>query len=358
METSAKVADDKSVAAKPSGDATVDEAVEHAAPDGAKTDAASRPVTDGSDQRKQESPDQRTGVAVTVGSDTAADAAGNAPASTPPTDDSADDFASADEESGGGAPAWMVTFADMMSLLLCFFVLLLSFSVVDAEKFRQAAESLKEAFKFTVAPTPGQTPSTTLTNLKDQSVESTTTVYSQEDVFQERLQQAKRDIDEFIDRAGLSQHIQTEISSNYLEIVNSNPLNFPPGKAELLESSLQYLDALIPILKRPDFRIIVEGHTDSIPISTTLYRSNWELSAARAASFVTYLEEHGVDPKRMMVHGHGPYSPIAPNDTEENRARNRRIEIMLSSAEDQGDLAELLPDDVPVSEPEEGSESP
>jgi chemotaxis protein MotB len=267
------------------------------------------------------------------------------PAGSPPSDDPADDLDSVDGDSGGGAPAWIVTFADMMSLLLCFFVLLLSFSAIDAEKFRQAAESLKEAFKFSAAPTPGpQRQETTTTPDLEQMLQSSASAVSPQETFQDHLQQAKRDIDEYIDRAGLSKHIQTEISSNYLEIVNSNPLNFPPGKAELLESSLQYLNALIPILQRPDFRIIVEGHTDSIPISTTLYRSNWELSAARAASFVTYLEEHGVDPKRMVVHGYGPYAPVAPNDTEENRARNRRIEIMLSSAQDQEDLAKLESD--------------
>jgi len=235
------------------------------------------------------------------------------------------------EESAPGAPAWIVTFADMMSLLLCFFVLLLSFSVMDAKKFKAVADSMREAFSFSSAPVPGETSSESTLTSSDTTEKPV--IYADEESFQEQLQDAKREIDQYIANAGLSEHIQTKITSNSLEIVNSNPLNFPPGKAELLESSLQYLDAIIPALKRPDFRIVVEGHTDNVPINTLAYRSNWELSAARAASFVSYLEAHGVDSKHLAVHGYGPNHPIAPNDTDENRARNRRIEIMVKSLE-------------------------
>jgi chemotaxis protein MotB len=247
------------------------------------------------------------------------------------------------EESAPGAPGWIVTFADMMSLLLCFFVLLLSFSVMDAEKFRAVADSLRESFAFSAAPVP-------VTPKSEASIEAGDTPSIRPDAptaFEERLQAAKSEIDQYIEQAGLSEHIQTKISSNYLEIVNSNPLNFPAGKAQLLESSLQYLDALLPVLKGADFRIIVEGHTDNLPINTLAYRSNWELSAARAATFVSYLEEHGVDPQRLAVHGFGPNDPIAPNDTDENRARNRRIKIMIKSLEDETELSEFHLDEAP-----------
>lgn len=251
------------------------------------------------------------------------------PANPPSVPDDAGDAIG--EDSAPGAPAWIVTFADMMSLLLCFFVLLLSFSVMDAKKFKAVADSLREAFSFSAAPVPGKPVSESTPQSLDRPDQQV--VYADQESFEEQLQDAKKEIDQYIANAGLSEHIQTKISSNYLEIINSNPLNFPPGKAELLESSLQYLDALIPVLKRPDFRIIVEGHTDDVPISTVTYRSNWELSAARAASFVSYLEEHGVDPEHLVVHGYGPNRPVAPNDTQANRARNRRIEIMVRSQE-------------------------
>jgi chemotaxis protein MotB len=83
------------------------------------------------------------------------------------------------------------------------------------------------------------------------------------------------------------------------------------------------------VLARFDFRIIVEGYTDDRPINTATYQSNRELSSARAASVVRYLEDQGVDPWRMAVHAYGPHRPVALNNTKDNRALNRRIEIML-----------------------------
>jgi chemotaxis protein MotB len=271
---------------------------------------------------------------------------------------SEDDFPA--EEASGGAPGWIVTFADMMSLLLCFFVLLLSFSVMDAEKFRAVAESLKEAFSFQVKPIPGEAQMESSFQASDsQRPGETQTIVVKSDSFAERLQEAKKEIDNYIEKAGLSEHIQTKLSSSYLEIVNSNPLNFPPGQAELLESSLQYLDALLPVLKDSDFRIVVEGHTDNVPINTVAYRSNWELSAARAASFVSYLEEHGVDSERLVVHGYGPNRPLAPNDNDENRARNRRIEIMIKSLEeDDAELSEFHLNEMPETASLESNDTP
>lgn len=231
-----------------------------------------------------------------------------------------------EDDAGEGAPMWIVTFADMMSLLLCFFVLLLSFSAIDAEKFRAAAESMRDAFKFsggTLESTPRSRGSIT-PDLKSMGQPHPV------DETMQRLEMAREEIDDYIEKAGLADHIQTSIVGSRLKVVNSNPLNFPPGKAELLESSQQYLDALIPVLKRFDFMIHVEGHTDDRPIETIEFKSNWELSAARAANFVRYLEDKGANPERLAVIGYGPYRPIAPNDSDDNRAKNRRIEILLS----------------------------
>ncbi|GAB4321757.1 MAG: flagellar motor protein MotB [Candidatus Zixiibacteriota bacterium] len=263
------------------------------------------------------------------------------PVSTPPPPP----VAGGDDDEGGGAPSWIVTFADMMSLLLCFFVLLLSFSAIDAEKFRAAAESLREALRFSggaiesVAKPQGSISA----NLRSQGQPHKTV-----DEELERLKLAQNEIDEYIEKAGLADHVQTSIVGSRLKVVNSNPLNFAPGKAELLESSQQYLDALIPVLQRFDFMIHVEGHTDDRPIETMEFKSNWELSAARAANFVRYLEDHGADPKHLAVIGYGPHRPIAPNDTEENRAKNRRIEILLSPSDEdavqaKADLDALTP---------------
>ncbi len=263
-----------------------------------------------------------------------------APSTTAPTPP----LTNGDDDDGGGAPMWIVTFADMMSLLLCFFVLLLSFSAIDAEKFRQAAESLREALSFeggaieSVAKPQGSISP----DLRSQGSPKTAI-----DKDMERLKLAQKEIDDYIENAGLADHVQTSIEGDRLKVVNSNPLNFPPGKAQLLESSQQYLDALLPVLQRFEFMIHVEGHTDDRPIETMQFKSNWELSAARAANFVRYLEDNGANPEDLVVIGYGPHRPIAPNDSEESRARNRRIEILLSpkkngSSHAQAELEELV----------------
>jgi chemotaxis protein MotB len=252
-----------------------------------------------------------------------------------------------DDEESGGAPAWIITFADMMSLLLCFFVLLLSFSTMDLEKFKAVAESMREAFQFTAAPVPG--PATEVAAPRPQIIQTERSpVLLDPEAYQQHLQSAKHEIDLYIDDQGLSEYIETKIEGEHLKVVNSNPLNFPAGEAKLLESSLKYLDMLSTVLQKFDFQIIVEGHTDDRPINTAEFRSNWELSAARAASFVLYLESRGVDPQRLAVHGYGPHRPIASNNSEESRARNRRIEVLLKEPQP-GTRAELMPDELPGS---------
>ncbi|MBD3297425.1 MAG: OmpA family protein [candidate division Zixibacteria bacterium] len=264
-----------------------------------------------------------------------------APSATPPAP--APPVTSGDDDDGGGGGGWIVTFADMMSLLLCFFVLLLSFSAIDAEKFRQAAESMREALSFSggAIETVEKPEGSISPNLRSKGSPNAGI-----DKDLERLKLAQQEIDDYIQNAGLADHVQTSIEGDRLKVVNSNPLNFPPGKAQLLESSQQYLDALLPVLQRFEFMIHVEGHTDDRPIETVQFKSNWELSAARAANFVRYLQDHGADPEHLVVIGYGPHRPIAPNDSDENRARNRRIEILLSpwsdsSAQAQAQLDEL-----------------
>jgi chemotaxis protein MotB len=242
-------------------------------------------------------------------------------------------YTAPEEEESSGSPGWIITFADMMSLLLCFFVLLLASSSIDARKFKEAADSLRKAFQFTEASVPGDRTMTTPAENDKTPTRPTpkqAMMRASIDSDEQRLLSAKREIDDYIRRSGLSKYIQTQIGDDNLQIVNSNPLNFPPGEAELLESSQQYLDALLPILDGVDFQIIVEGHTDNVPINTTQFMSNWELAAARAASFVRYLEDHGIDPTRLSVHSYGPHRPVASNETEDDRARNRRIEIKLA----------------------------
>lgn len=254
-----------------------------------------------------------------------------------------------EEEATRGAPGWIVTFADMMSLLLCFFVLLLATSTTDIIKFRAAADSMRQSFSFNQRPIPGK--ARTKTSIgpkiklpprqnKQRGADDGKDALDASALYEAAMIQAKDDIDLFVGDAGLADYIETRVEGDRLRVINSNPLNFPAGDAMLLESSFEYLDMLLVVLQQFDFDIIIEGHTDNRPISNKVFRSNWELSAGRAASFVLYLEANGIDPRRLAVHGYGPHRPVASNDTYEERGRNRRIEVLLKQPMDFADVSD------------------
>lgn len=254
------------------------------------------------------------------------------------------------EECEEGLPEWLATFADLMSLLMCFFVLLLSFSEMDLQKYKQVAGSMKLAFgvqravKSDTIPrgtsiikqefTPGK-PEPTVMKMVNQQTENdnnpeiriNTPVPEQVTQMQELLE------------ATLAEEIEAEIleilvfeDGVMIRVRESDA--FPSGSAELQAGFRPVLDKLQTILGDTDGRIIVAGHTDNLPINTLAYPSNWVLSAARSASVVHYLAETSfTDPSRIEIRAYADTQPVAPNDSTENRAKNRRIEINLSVSE-------------------------
>lgn len=254
------------------------------------------------------------------------------------------------EECESGAPAWMATFADLMSLLMCFFVLLLSFSEMDLQKYKQVAGSMKMAFGVQRV-------------VKSDTIPRGTSVIKQEfspgkpdpSVMEVMKQQTDNDSrDELRINPPMSQDVadllakiegrlQDEIDEDVLEVlvVDDGVMirvreadAFPSGSAELQEGFMPVLDKLESLLEETEGNIVVAGHTDNVPISTPTYPSNWVLSAARSASVVHYLSEiRFADPARIEIRAFADTQPVADNDTPENRARNRRIEINISVPE-------------------------
>ncbi len=262
----------------------------------------------------------------------------------------ADDF-EPQEETEEGAPEWMVTFADMMSLLLTFFILLLSFATMDAKKFQMAADSMREAFSFTALPIPGKArpqtsngasePTTQTFRPRRQRSRKEQVAEMQHSAQTQVLQAIKQQVDSYIRQEDLEAFVKTELGDRGLMIVNSDPLSFPSAGADLSDNSIQYLDALLPIISKSDFDVLIEGHTDNQPIRTSEFASNWELSTARASRFARYLIERGINPERLSVHGYAEFRPVAPNNSEANRAKNRRIEILLGYPNTDGKIAGL-----------------
>lgn len=268
-----------------------------------------------------------------------------------------DDSEQQDGDESAGAPAWVMTFADLMSLLMCFFVLLLSFSEMDVAKYKEVAGSVKFAFgvqreikvKEIVKGTsiiakhysPGKPTPTPFQVLKQQ-----TTDESKENIdfsdsalknAEEQAQALKEKLEKEIE-AGL---VEIETMQNEVLIRIREHGSFPSGSAQLQESFYPVLDKIGGVLNETGGRLIVSGHSDNVPISTSRYPSNWVLSATRASSVVHHLTKGKlVAPNRMEMRAHADTLPIAPNTTPENRAKNRRVEIIVAHGENAPDEPE------------------
>jgi chemotaxis protein MotB len=322
-----------------------------------------------------------------------------------------------------GAPAWMTTFADLMSLLMCFFVLLLSFSEMDVIKYKQVAGSMKDAFgvqreiKVKEPPkginiiarefSPG-VPKPTPHNVVQQ--ETTRTMLENPDLGESRhkkdadgegkakymyrelrelkdfveanmqgaeraealerieklidLQQGMVDAElkqeafeqmkqaEAAEKAKLTQAdaerirdaLRKEIRDGAVDVETQGlkilirireRASFASGSADLRSDFAPILGGIAGILRDTEGRIVVAGHTDDIPIHNFRFRSNWELSASRAVTVAHALQDSANIPAdRFQVEGHAETQPVAPNDSDENRGRNRRVEIIIEQGND------------------------
>jgi len=254
------------------------------------------------------------------------------------------------EECEEGQPEWLATFADLMSLLMCFFVLLLSFSEMDLQKYKQVAGSMKLAFgvqrvvKSDTVPrgtsvikqefSPGKPDPNPMKIMEQRTKDDSQPEVSLDLQLSEKIESLKNLLETTLEK---------EIEDDVLEILAFEDSvmvrvreadAFPSGSAELQDGFMPVLEKLQDLLNETDGRIIVAGHTDNLPIDTPTYPSNWVLSAARSASVVHYLAETSfADPSRIEIRAFADTQPIAPNNTAVNRAKNRRIEINLSVTE-------------------------
>ncbi len=220
-------------------------------------------------------------------------------------------------ESKGGAPLWMVTYGDMMSLLLCFFVLLVSMSSIQESKFKKAMGSLMGALgvmkldraiiEFEELPIPAKYR------------------FGAEDV-QRELQRFK----EYLEKVELEDNVEVEETDEGFVLRLDSPILFATGQADLKFEAIEVLGKVSDMIKDIDSDIVVEGHTDNIPIRTGRFPSNWELSAARAIRVIRFFKQSGIRGEELTAVGRGEYRPIVDNDTPENRAKNRRVEIYVN----------------------------
>ena len=204
-----------------------------------------------------------------------------------------------------------IAWGDLVSLLLVFFVYLFSISEIDVVKLLQVKESMKN--EITIHDTPQNN---LLADIqREQSV----------------LTEMKQKLDTFIMENELQDVFSVTIDNHRLEMNMGNVLLFEVGDADLKQRARRVLQAVASVIDESKGLIVVEGHTDNIPVSTDQFPSNWELSSARAASVVRYLSELSISPDRFKVVGRGEYSPLVPNNTAANQAKNRRVKLTLEA---------------------------
>jgi len=217
------------------------------------------------------------------------------------------------------ASNWLTTYSDMITLLLCFFILLFAFSEVDAQKFRSIMSSFRGGT--------GVLNSGSSLDMMDFEIE-----YMDEG--DRELEELRELLEEYAGENGLGPEIILNVEERGLVIRFMDKVLFDSGKADLKPEAKEILDSVAEILNREEFKdklIKVEGHTDTDPIVySTTFPTNWELSAIRATNVLRYLvEENGIDGNRISSSGYSYHRPIAPNDTPENKQMNRRVDIVI-----------------------------
>ncbi len=252
------------------------------------------------------------------------------------------------EEPPKGAPAWQSTFADLMNLLLCFFVMLFAMSDVDKQKFELIAASFTQSFSVfsggAQAVGDGILISNGVSQLNELDEYMTTMGKAAEEnteeqdkwdeIEQEQLQESEslsELVEEALNEQSLDGMVDVDFTSQYVSLTLNGALLFDSGSAEIKTDSLPILEKIGVILRKYGKSIIeIEGHTDNVPIHNSKFSDNNELSSARALSVFNYLVDNsGLDPAKVKHTGRGEYVPIADNATEIGRSKNRRVEIKI-----------------------------
>ncbi len=267
-----------------------------------------------------------------------------------------------------GLPPWMGTFADLMSLLMCFFVLLLSFAEMDAVRFKKMADSMKDAFgvqkeipaneivKGTSVVkmefSPGKPQPTLINEIRQQTTDDAN---KNLDITEEKKSDMEVDdalVDALLQKVAeqaeqtaeeLKEDLKEEIKEGMVEVDFDETRvivriqekgSFGSGSDQPNPDFFEVMDKIGVIVASQEGDIVVAGHTDDVPISTLRFRSNWELSTARAVTVVHALLRHpNVDMGRVKIEGYADTQPLVPNDSPENRARNRRVELVLEQGQ-------------------------
>jgi chemotaxis protein MotB len=224
---------------------------------------------------------------------------------------------------------WLISYADFMTLLFAFFVVMYAISVVNVGKYKVLSDALGDAFGgrgAAVVPNTAVEQPFTLPNIVARK--RLEAMRREKD----RLTQLARDLTATLGPLVKEGKVRVTQNSRGVSVEINASVLFAPGDAALTDTSREALSAVAILLKNDPHQVQVEGHTDDVPISNPLFPSNWELSAVRASSVVRLFIDSGMAPARLTAVGHGANLPVATNDTPDGRARNRRVAVTIISA--------------------------
>ncbi|MDX9703453.1 MAG: flagellar motor protein MotB [Candidatus Auribacterota bacterium] len=233
-----------------------------------------------------------------------------------------------------GAPLWMTTYGDMMTLLLCFFVLLLSFSSIAQEEFNKAIGSLQGYLGILVSHNVAVVDKKFInTEMVRNNNPSNMKKEAEQDKEKPEsyIISLAEEVEKTAQKKGIGGSVEVIQFLNSIRVRIPVSIAFKQGKMTLSEESKEVLKKIARLTKNLPYSIDVEGHTDNVPIYSEKYNSNWDLSSARAIQVVEYLVDLGVSRDKLRAVGCSEYKPIAGNDTEEGKEKNRRVELIITA---------------------------
>ncbi|WP_263486804.1 flagellar motor protein MotB [Clostridium estertheticum] len=236
------------------------------------------------------------------------------------------------EEKEPNHERWLLTYSDLITLLMIFFVVMYASSNVSTDKYKKLSQSLSAAFDSGGGKTIIGNDSAISISDPSTKVIDTPTVESKT-AEENQMEAIKKNVDKYLNQNGLSADVSTKIDERGLQVSLKSTLLFDIGKAEVKAESIKKLISIGKILNKVDNYVRIEGHTDSTPINNYEFSSNWQLSAIRATNVTEVLiSQAGIYPKRISAVAYGENRPVADNTTEIGKAKNRTVDIIILSS--------------------------
>ncbi|MFZ5644513.1 MAG: flagellar motor protein MotB [Bacillota bacterium] len=228
------------------------------------------------------------------------------------------------EEKKGSHERWLITYADMITLLLVLFIVLYTLSQIDVKKFQALSTSLSKAMgaggMVLDSPGPSVVPglSGTISEVSNSSGENS------------QLESIKKELEQYIKEANLEAKVSVTMEERGVVLSFQDEVLFKLGSADLTPRAREIIQKVGPVLENVPNYLRIEGHTDNLPINTAHFPSNWELSSARANTVLReLLKNFKIHPQRMSAVAYGEYRPLVKNDSNDNRQKNRRVNIVV-----------------------------